>query len=281
MKLALSSLPWLPGSFDARAFDAIRAAGFGGIELWCADGHLPLRDAAAAEAVARRLRGAGLEVAAAHLPIHRDAAGRRREETLSVVDPDPAKREAALEACEAGVEAAEAAGARLVVLHLGGPGDGATRELRAFAEEALARVSGHAAARGIDVAVENVASPLTTMAVLNETIANVGRALVGVCVDVANARLGGGGIDALREAGRELSHVHLGEPGRVPDEHRLPDAGAASCRDALARLREAGYAGWVVVEGAPAGPADPCAALLSALRPFLDAAAERSGPTSA
>ncbi len=244
--LGISTRLFARHRFDPAWSARLRKLGYEHLELFAAEPHLPYRDPKAVTDLRAALEDAGLAPTAVQLPWFESLDALGRGELLSVIDADDARREKAFCEAELALEAAADLGATLAVLRLGEPGDQADEARRVLVEEAIARISGHASPRGIEVALENVGSALTRVGALLESIEIVGRSLVGVCVDVATAIESGEGLGALREAGRELVHVQASEP--VAGTRAIPGSGACDWTEVRRVLDEVGYEGFVSVE---------------------------------
>lgn len=268
VRFALSTLLFAPRPLDTAWFPQIRALGYDGLVLWLTPPHLEpgrlpqIREAAAA---------CGLEIVAVHLAPSANFDAWRRGEPLSVLDPNDERREEALCSGESGLDACESIGCGLAIMHLGGAVQSREPQAQTYAEEAIARISGHASPRGIELALENLGSELTQVPVLAESIEIVGRSMVGLCVDLGNAARTESIESALRATGRELVLVEATErdgSGQLAGELRRD----ARWQQAAALLEELRYGGWMCVELAdPSLGSAPVDRLLEAAKSSLEA----------
>jgi sugar phosphate isomerase/epimerase len=241
VNLALSSQLLFPRPLDPAHLASIRSAGFEWLELVADGNHFPYRDMARLHQWKQAIADAGLQVSSVLLPRHQPA-----------LSPDGAARERAMDEHEAAIDAAEILGARIVILQLGAPGEPATDGQSTFAEDAIARLSGFASPRGLELACENMHSAITRVPTLATAIENVGRSMVGICVDVGTAQLErqteGDILNAFRAAGRELYHIQLSDAssdGRCG----LPlGQGVVDWSGVRAALHEVQYAGFLTIE---------------------------------
>ncbi|MBI3820051.1 MAG: sugar phosphate isomerase/epimerase [Planctomycetes bacterium] len=241
MTIVLSTSLFIPRGFDASLLPSLAGTGLRSLELVAERRHFPYHDLAAVVQWKQQFANAGVEIASVQLP-----------RGTPVFDVDPATRESAMLEIELAIDAAETLGARIVVLSLGQPNEAETPEQQTYAEDAIARLSGYASPRGLELACENVNSAITRVDRLARSIENVGRSMVGICIDVPTAAREGNIDAALRAAGRELYHLQFGNDDAAI---RLPEI--------FATLREVNYSGLYVLEltDASAG-AKPISALI-------------------
>lgn len=200
VRILLSTRIFCPRPLDAAVLAATRSAGFDAIEVFCDRRHVAYHDPGSVAALKDSLASHGIEVLAVQLPVG-----------LPVFGDDEAVRTQAMEEIEFGIDAAEALGARVVVLSLGQPGDTISPTHTTYAEDAIARLSGYASPRGLELACENVNSDITRVPVLATSIENVGRSMVGVCIDAATAFCEGSLESAPAAAGREFYHLQISD----------------------------------------------------------------------
>lgn len=255
MQTALSTSVLLPRPLDPSHLAAVRAAGFSSIEIYCDRAHFPYHDAAAVAGWKQQFQAAGIEILSLQLPRH-----------PGVLDPDATRREEAMIEIELAIDAAEALGARLVVLSMGCENDPEVDGMQIWLEDAIARLSGYASPRGLELACENMNSAMTRVTRLATSIENVGRSMVGICIDLGAASNEGNIAEAIRAAGREFYHLQICDR-RPGDGARLPvGQGALPWPEIFVNLRESGFSGFAVLEFTdPAGGA-------GGIEPALDAA---------
>ncbi|MFN0206182.1 MAG: sugar phosphate isomerase/epimerase family protein [Planctomycetota bacterium] len=249
MNPSFSTQILLPRALEPGHLALIRSAGFEYVEIIAEPGHFPYRDAAAVEEWKARFDSAGLQISSIQLP-----------RNLPSLSPDAAERDRAMDELEAAIDAAEALGARLVILQIepvqigSAPLDnttdraGADPARQTFCEDAIARLSGYASPRGLELACENANTLLTRVPALATSIENVGRSMVGVCVDTGAANLDGNIPAAIRAAGRELYHLQINDNDSHAATGAPVGAGTVPWNDVFAALREVNYSGFFVLE---------------------------------
>lgn len=237
MILVLSTQLFRPRPLDAVSLAAVRSAGFEMLELVCDRAHFPYHDPAAVAEWKAKFEAAGLQIVSIQLP-----------RGVPVFHTDAAERERAMEDIEAAIDAAELLGARIVVLSMGIAGEPATAHQQTYLEDAIARLSGYASPRGLELACENINSEITRVPRLAAAIENVGRSMVGVCVDVGTAHVEGDIAGSFRAAGRELYHLQFSDnDGSAPTQSAIGN-GNIPWPAVLDTLREVQYSGLYVLE---------------------------------
>jgi sugar phosphate isomerase/epimerase len=254
MELTLSTHLLVYRELDDAAFERVAAAGYGKVEAWLAEPHLPWRQETGPERVRERLAACGLRAGTVHLPFYPSVPellerGRR----WSVIDPDPSSRAEALEGARRGLAAAAALGAEGAVLHLGWQGDAWEGDAAPLAREAVATLLEAAREHGVTLLLENIMSAGTRAARLVEMLDELdpeGRA--GICLDLGHAHVeGGGGAGILAEveaALPRLRHLHVHDNDGCTDQHLVPGAGTLPWREVLERLKDADFGGEAALE---------------------------------
>lgn len=145
-------------------------------------------------------------------------------------------------------ELAEAAGARVVVVHP------PFLWQRDYARDFQVGIAEMSAASQVAFAVENLYPLLrgeTEIAAYSPHWNPVEMDCAAATLDVSHAAVSDSDVLAMAAAlGDRLTHVHLGDgtkPG-LPDEHLVPGRGTQPCGELLRRLSDTGYEGYVVLE---------------------------------
>jgi sugar phosphate isomerase/epimerase len=173
---------------------------------------------------------------------------------LPIASPFDAVRRAAQAALREAIDVFSELGVTVVNVHpdhrSSPPGDPA--DLRRRNAEAIAVLAGHAAGRGVTLAVENMGSGFGTAADLAAVLDAAPGA--GFHLDVGHANLvteanGGSTFDALLATlGHRLVHVHASDNAGDADRHLPLGAGTIDWPQVVRRLREVGYDGTVTLE---------------------------------
>jgi sugar phosphate isomerase/epimerase len=150
------------------------------------------------------------------------------------------------------LDLAAALGARVHVLHVSSRRFAAAdpevrRRVRARDQEIVRDMAHAAGERGLIVGLENGAAA-GQVDYLEEILAAVDQASLGIALDVGHAHLRGGDpAAAARRLAPHIRHVHLHDNHGARDEHLPPGGGTIDWRALLAALHEIGYVGpWMV-----------------------------------
>ena len=250
MELSLSTHLFVYQKLDDRALDAIADSPLKSLEVWLASPHLPWRNATAMDGLKQRLQDRGLNSSSVHLPLYPSVPELlEKNRRWSLIDPDPVKRQEALKGTHDGILCAALLGASQAVLHLGWPSDSWDDSSYAFAQQALTELLPVANANGVQIAIENITSPGTSVEAILKMLDQVdpsGNA--GICLDVGHSNLGGDVCDQLRLAAPRLNHLHLHDNRGDSDQHLSPGTGNLNWPDIHSTLSEIGFAGFGAIE---------------------------------
>jgi len=239
----------LKGDFEANVA-RIAAWGYHGVELAIRDPRLV--DADALLAVVNRH---GLEVPAVGTG---QAWG---EEGLSLTDPDPEVRAAAIQRVHDHMPLAAQAGAVVIIGLLRGIARPEVEHKQAYAwlVEALQRCTATAQSYGVRLALEPINRYETTL--INNVeqglalLEAVGADNLGLLLDTFHMNIEEPKIeDSIRAARDHLFHFHVADSNRW-----YPGAGHIDFASVVATLYAIGYEGYVSVEAMPMPDADTCA----------------------
>jgi sugar phosphate isomerase/epimerase len=232
----LSSIAWL-GVRHAEAIPAVRAAGFGGVEVLCKPGHFDYDDDAQVDEV----RAALDDWPDADVTFHAPFYG------VDLASSDSAAREHAVRETIRALRVASSLRAGSATVHARSRDEMARwdDDNRAAFQESLGQLV--SAASEIKLAVENFPPPCFTsdpedLLRLIEPFPSV-----GVCIDTGHAHLGG----RLSELARLLatraivSHIHDNSATRG-DEHLIPGEGTIPWNEFVQAMR--GFHGRPVME---------------------------------
>ncbi len=223
---------------DGQALTNIRAAGFGVIELWGMRPHFNCHDRAAVENLKQKAGELGLDISSVHAPFYTNIEELMKRNMLSLADPDTTRRSVAVAQVEDILWAAEALGARFLVLHPGTPGEDENRigYLAQSLDELLPKARKH----NLRLALENLDPPYTTDRLL-ELVKNYDPEWVGICLDVGHANLVGDPEETVLSVAERLFSIHLSDNDGVQDEHKCPPLGNIDWKNVLTTLGKAGF----------------------------------------
>ena len=241
MKYGINLLLWTDQPDDERhmpLYGRLSDMGFHGVELPIFGG-----EPESYAQLGRRLSDLGLECTAITV---RDAGD-------DPISPEPAVRQAAVDATKRTIDCTEAAGAEL----LGGPlyaaigqfsGSPPTSEEWERSVDCIREVADYAAAAGITLALEFLNRfeiyLLNSAADAARFVRDVDRPNVGVHYDTFHANIEEKGTyKAIVGAGNEIRHVHISE-----NDRGTPGEGQVCWAETFNALREIGYDDWMVIE---------------------------------
>lgn len=222
--------------------DALAPIGVTGVELGTPPRHFDPWQNGQVVAVADRLRQLTLQAISIHAPF----GG-----LLDLSDPNEHHRHAAIGAILAAARALKQLGGRIVVVH---PSDvvrhGSDVDARLQAcSGSLRSLSESCRQEGMTLAIE---SPLPHLIgghpdefawILQHVDGSA-----GVCLDTGHTALGGHWRRFMEVAGPRLVHVHASDNHGQYDDHLPPGDGRLDWADIARSLRDAAFAGWVMLE---------------------------------
>jgi len=247
-----------PARFNAVALTGDWEANIARIAGWGYDGvELAIRDP-------RLVDGVALLDTLARYGLRVPAIGTGQawgEEGLSFTDPDPARREQAIQRVSAHVPLAAQAHALIIIGLLRGvvrPGVSPQQAL-AWLVEALLRTTEAAGARGVRLCLEPInryeTTLINTVAQGLDLIERVGASNLGLLLDTFHMNIEEPVLeDSIRAAGDRLYHVHVADSNRW-----YPGAGHVDFAGVIGALRQAGYTGWLSAEIMPEPDPDTAA----------------------
>lgn len=234
----------------------VAAHGFEAIELFALRSHFDYGDPAAVEQLAEWLDDTRLALSAVHAPIALGAGPDGLTGRCSIASARAEARARTLNEIRQTLELAKVLPYRQLVVHVGVPADQAGRDDNdsSAARQSLERLMDAAAGSGVSLALELMASPLSTPDALVELVEDVLESpAAGICLDVGHARLLGDPVDAIEAASGHIvaAHVHDTRGARV--EHLVPYDGSIDWARTLLAFQKVGYSGPWTFELAP-GP---------------------------
>ena len=235
---------------DGKCFEHVRQFGLNVCQLSC--WNMRLAEPAVARAVAAESAATGVRVCAvwAGLPGPAEWNFTRGPVTLGLV-PDEYRAER-VEALKRWADFAALIGAPAIITHCGFIPENLTDPQYPAVVDAIREAAEHCAERGIAFWFE---TGQETPVVLLRTIEAVGTGNLGINLDPANLILYGKGnpIDALDVIGPYVKNVHVKDGFYPTDGSRLgrevpPGQGRVGFPKFIARLKEIGFAGELIIE---------------------------------
>jgi sugar phosphate isomerase/epimerase len=212
----------------------IAAAGFSGVEVFCAPQHFSYRDSQAIRELGDALGEHRLRLHSLHSPTERDLApGRESGVPISICDPERIRRLDAVDEIKRALDVAERIPFQFLVQHIGHGRQVADPRKLDAAFTSLENLSMFAKARGVTVALENTPDELGAPSSLQHFIAETHLHDLKLCFDIGHAHAEDGviaGFEAMRE---RVVTAHIHDNHGDKDEHLLPFDGTIDWDAAL------------------------------------------------
>jgi sugar phosphate isomerase/epimerase len=207
----LSTYRFINQPLGSAMLGEIAAAGFSGVEVFCAPQHFSYRDSQAIRELGDALGEHHLRLHSLHSPTERDLApGRESGVPISISDPERIRRLDAVDEIKRALDVAEKVPFQYLVQHIGhGRQTADPRKLDA-AFTSLENLSMFAKARGVTITLENTPDELGAPSSLQ------------LCFDIGHAHVEDGvtpGLEAMRE---RVVTAHIHDNHGDKDEHLLP-----------------------------------------------------------
>ena len=220
----------------------IAAAGFSGVEVFCAPQHFSYRDSQAIRELGDALGEHRLRLHSLHSPTERDLApGRESGVPISISDPERIRRLDAVDEIKRALDVAERIPFQFLVQHIGHGRQMADPRKLDAAFTSLENLSMFAKARGVTIALENTPDELGAPASLQHFITDTHLHDLKLCFDIGHAHTEEGRerrfrSDARARGYRAYPRQSRGQ-GRAPSAVRRHDrmgCGATSDRGIVA-----------------------------------------------
>ncbi|MGC1629859.1 MAG: sugar phosphate isomerase/epimerase [Candidatus Acidiferrales bacterium] len=234
MQRILSTYRFINHPLGSAILAEIAAAGFSGMEVFCAPQHFSYRDSQAIRELGDALGEHRLRLHSLHAPTERDLApGRESGVPISISDPERIRRLDAVDEIKRALDVAERIPFQFLVQHIGhGRQMADPRKLNA-AFTSLENLSMFAKARGVTISLENTPDELGAPASLQHFITETHLHDLKLCFDIGHAHVEDGvttGFEAMRE---RLVTTHIHDNHGDKDEHLLPFDGTIEWDAAL------------------------------------------------
>jgi len=247
VNVSLSTHLFVFHALDEKIFPLFPEYGFPLAEIWAMPPHFPYRDREAADRIAEGLGRHGVRIASLHAPLYPDVRTYRKDRWLSLSTPDEPHRVESVQAASAAAEWLAGHGGGTMVLHTGFPaGEWYPHRWAAFLSSLNELVSG--LPDSVRFAVENTPVDSGRTDIILDIVHRYPPERVGVCLDLGHAHILENALNAVREVGERLIHVHASDNHAAQDDHLVPGRGSIPWRRVAAALREVGFGGPFTVE---------------------------------
>lgn len=265
MQRVLSTYVFLHRKLTPALLGEIESAGFTGVELFCAHGHLDYKNPEEMRELADWFRDHELAVHALHAPTDRDfSPGRESGIPISISDLERVRRLDAVDEIKHALDLVDLFPFRYLVQHVAASRDARDPRKWDAAFNSLEHLAMFAKQRGVTIALENTPGEMATPANLRHFIADTRLTDLRLCFDTGHAHMEDGVLPSF-ETMRELavtSHVHDNRGEK--DEHLLPYRGTIDWPAALSALATPVASGLPLVlelkDPNPHGPAEQTSA---------------------
>jgi sugar phosphate isomerase/epimerase len=237
MQHVLSTHLFVNQRLTAAGLERVRAAGFSGVEIFCARQHLDYYDKAQINELGHWFRDAELAMHSLHAPIYSDDVWGRSgpNAVIDITESGKGRRILVVDEIKRALEIAEVVPFRYLVQHIGVSGQERDERKMEAAFSSLDEIRVFAAQRGVEVLLENIPNALSSATALNEFLAQTHLKL-NYCFDVGHAHMGNGiakEFDLMKERIRSL---HLHDNDGEADLHLFPGRGTIDWRESMGLL---------------------------------------------
>ncbi len=258
MQRILSTYRFINQPLGSAMLGEIAAAGFSGVEVFCAPQHFSYRDSQAIRELGDALGEHRLRLHSLHSPTERDLApGRESGVPISICDPERIRRLDAVDEIKRALDVAERIPFQFLVQHIGHGRQVADPRKLDAAFTSLENLSMFAKARGVTITLENTPDELGAPASLQHFIAETHLHDLKLCFDIGHAHVEDGvtpGFEAMRE---RVVTAHIHDNHGDKDEHLLPFDGTIDWDAALRAIAGAAQPVPFVFEIKAQGTAGP------------------------
>lgn len=247
MEISLSTHLFVFNGIDETIASLYPRFGFSSAELWAMHPHFPYGDTAEADRIAGMLASKGVRIASIHSPLYPDVRTCKKDRWYSLSSEEEGHRRESVEAAARAAKWLSHYGGGTMVVHTTFPAEKwYPHRWAAFLSslnELLSTVPDN-----VRFAVENTPLVSGRVEVILDIVHRYPPERVGVCLDLGHAHIQENVLNAIRESGERLVHVHVSDNHAVRDDHFVPGRGSIAWDRAVPALREVGFAGAFTVE---------------------------------
>jgi sugar phosphate isomerase/epimerase len=237
MQHVLSTHLFVNQRLTAAGLERVRAAGFSGVEIFCARQHLDYYDKAQINELGHWFRDAELAMHSLHAPIYSDDVWGRSgpNAVIDITEVGKGRRIAVVDEIKRALEIAEVVPFRYLVQHIGVSGQERDERKMEAAFSSLDEIRVFAAQRGVEVLLENIPNALSSATALNEFLAQTHLKL-NYCFDVGHAHMGSGIVKEFDLMKDRIRSLHLHDNDGEADLHLFPGRGTIDWRSTMGVL---------------------------------------------
>ncbi|HEY6989570.1 MAG TPA: sugar phosphate isomerase/epimerase family protein [Bryobacteraceae bacterium] len=238
MQHVLSTHLFVNQRLTTAGLDRVRAAGFMGVEIFCARQHLDYYDKAQINELGHWFRDSELVMHSLHAPMYSDDVWGRSgpNAVLDITENAKARRIAVVDEIKRALEIAEIVPFRYLVQHLGIQGQERDERRIEAAFSSLDEIRVFAAQRGVEVLLENIPNDLSSAEALQDFLA-LTHLNLNYCFDVGHAHMGAGIVREFEIMQERIRSTHLHDNDGQADLHLFPARGTIHWRETMRLLR--------------------------------------------
>ncbi len=246
--LGLSTHLFVYQPLSAEVLDTIKAMGIGRIELWGMRPHFEYTDLQIVTNLKSGLARRGLRVYSVHAPFYTHVEQLKLGHEISLCADDPVQREQALQHIGRVAEIMPELGADKLILHVGGLNDEYLPQRINLMKEYVLNLLPLLDRLNLKLALENIATPLSSTSNLINIIEEISSPRVGICLDIGHANLTENPLEAIARCAGHLFAIHLSDNCGQTDQHLIPGEGNIPWPAVFRKLQEAGFRGPLTLE---------------------------------
>ncbi len=248
MELGLSTHLFVYQPLDEKLLELIRGLGFVKIELWGMRPHFDYERPDRVKQLAQAAANLGIDIHSVHAPFYTHVNELQQGHTLSLAAADPNVREEALVHTRKALNIMDILGAKLLVVHAGDLRDDFSEAKSTNLSRSLEYLSPLLQDCGVNLALENIATALSTTANLSALVEPFDPDWLGICLDIGHAQLNEDVGQAILNCGSRIMGVHISDNDGVADLHYLPGEGIIDWHKMINILQKVCYSGIMNLE---------------------------------
>jgi len=233
---------------SAEVLDAINNMGIHQIELWGMRPHFEYADSLVVADLKSELIRRNMRVYAVHAPFYVHVEQLKLGRELSLCSDDPDQRGKALQHIGLVAERMPGLGAGRLILHVGGLHDEYSPQSIGLFKEHVLKLLPLLERLDLTLALENIATPLSSISNLIDIIEDINSPRLGICLDIGHANLTGNPLEAISRCAEHLFAVHISDNNGQTDQHLVPGEGNIPWQKVFRKLEEAGFSGPLTLE---------------------------------
>lgn len=248
MRFAISTLLFSEQKLTKEILQAIKAAGFDEVELFCYTSHFNYKDPNEVRSIVDTLNWLRLTVNSLHSPLFTGPTDQSDRKLFSVSDADAAARRETLQEFESALAIADHLPVRYLVVHMGRSREKKTEELIERSKESLRQLTEQTDKRHVTIALENIPNEPSSISELVNFLDENGFDNVRTCLDTGHAFLAGELPQRIHLLKGRLVTTHIHDNLGTEDDHLLPFEGKIKWEEVVSEMKKINYTGAYLLE---------------------------------